>query len=328
MTIRVQRSCILSKFYIKPQHSRVPKNNAAGCILSKFYIKPQLAQVNKYADRGCILSKFYIKPQPLSLIHSEMICCILSKFYIKPQPAISFAATDSRCILSKFYIKPQLRPRAGVSGPRCILSKFYIKPQHAADNNMNLCVVSYRNSTSNHNLSIGSMDIGQVVSYRNSTSNHNNAFAIVSVTPLYLIEILHQTTTKRHAQTCTICCILSKFYIKPQHSCCCFRFFGVVSYRNSTSNHNRECAIVSVTPLYLIEILHQTTTGQLNPLYTPSLYLIEILHQTTTRSCSEAMELELYLIEILHQTTTYIQYELILSSCILSKFYIKPQLLR
>ena len=34
----------------------------------------------------------------------------------------------------------------------------------------------------------------------------------------------------------------------------------------------------------------------------------------------------LYLIEILHQTTTYIQCGLILLSCILSKFYIKPQL--
>jgi len=36
--------------------------------------------------------------------------------------------------------------------------------------------------------------------------------------PLYLIEILHQTTTKRHLPRPNICCILSKFYIKPQLS--------------------------------------------------------------------------------------------------------------
>ena len=34
------------------------------------------------------------------------------------------------------------------------------------------------------------------------------------------------------------------------------------------------------------------------------LYLIEILHQTTTYSEAEEMKEELYLIEILHQTTT------------------------
>ena len=34
--------------------------------------------------------------------------------------------------------------------------------------------------------------------------------------------------------------------------------------------------------LYLIEILHQTTTGPSEELSNEELYLIEILHQTTT----------------------------------------------
>ena len=55
------------------------------------------------------------------------------------------------------------------------------------------------------------------------------------------------------------------------------------------------------------------------------LYLIEILHQTTTLSLSIHIGYRLYLIEILHQTTTCIRCESILLSCILSKFYIKPQ---
>ena len=77
----------------------------------------------------------------------------------------------------------------------------------------------------------------------------------------------------------------------------------VVSYWNSTSNHNEERNIVTSIALYLIEILHQTTT---------------MLGGNTAL-------VELYLIEILHQTTTYIREAETLRRCILLKFYIKPQ---
>ena len=80
---------------------------------------------------------------------------------------------------------------------------------------------------------------------------------------LYLIEILHQTTTMADANTQAKSCILSKFYIKPQPS---FRWlwrYLVVSYRNSTSNHNCLCGRSASDRLYLIEILHQTTTSGL-----------------------------------------------------------------
>ena len=142
----------------------------------------------------------------------------------------------------------------------CILLKFYIKPQHTANVYNLLYVVSYRNSTSNHNMSHWRATSQGVVSYRNSTSNHNSRAYPNSLMSLYLIEILHQTTTVTAAaqllaqlylieilhQTTTStgskpvisCCILSKFYIKPQQ----YSDFGiqiiVVSYRNSTSNHN------------------------------------------------------------------------------------------
>jgi len=55
---------------------------------------------------------------------------------------------------------------------------------------------------------------------------------------LYLIEILHQTTTHCKCIQFTLCCILSKFYIKPQLRFLIVIFISVVSYRNSTSNHN------------------------------------------------------------------------------------------
>ena len=55
---------------------------------------------------------------------------------------------------------------------------------------------------------------------------------------LYLIEILHQTTTMRRVIAASCGCILSKFYIKPQLPGDTLDFSYVVSYRNSTSNHN------------------------------------------------------------------------------------------
>ena len=78
------------------------------CILSKFYIKPQRKEVLSLLTIGCILSKFYIKPQLLSSIVAALAGCILSKFYIKPQLARICSYSAIRCILSKFYIKPQL----------------------------------------------------------------------------------------------------------------------------------------------------------------------------------------------------------------------------
>ena len=78
--------------------------------------------------------------------------------------------------------------------------------------------------------------------------------------------------------------------------------------------------------LYLIEILHQTTTLKHQTWKHPQLYLIEILHQTTTDLGFVWLAKGLYLIEILHQTTTPREILVLTIRCILSKFYIKPQL--
>ena len=114
--------------------------------------------------------------------------------------------------------------------------------------------------------------------------NVNNScnYAAFQYCRLYLIEILHQTTTHCKCIQFTLCCILSKFYIKPQQLLLKKETLLVVSYRNSTSNHNFVGSVRIFVVLYLIEILHQTTTYN-------------------TLLCS-------------------------LLGCILSKFYIKPQL--
>ena len=142
---------------------------------------------------------------------------------------------------------------------------------------------------------------------------------------LYLIEILHQTTTFGRHFPSNDSCILSKFYIKPQLTRIRPYSAIVVSYRNSTSNHNLARQQVVDEVLYLIEILHQTTTLKRGPFKAVGLYLIEILHQTTTIVDSFLFCYTLYLIEILHQTTTIRVVSVCVRCCILSKFYIKPQ---
>ena len=269
----------------------------------------------------------------------------------------------------KFYIKPQRdNSRAGAS---TVVSYWNSTSNHnaVARAESRSDVVSYWNSTSNHNAPPPGMRAAPVVSYWNSTSNHNPCCHRFSAVVLYLIEILHQTTTIPDALFSSARCILLKFYIKPQpvlvgHAvelrCILLKFYikpqpssdarisaYVVSYWNSTSNHNFRWFVVcwtdvvsywnstsnhnlvsnggTETRLYLIEILHQTTTVGSLVFFDASLYLIEILHQTTTLSLGQLVVHLLYLIEILHQTTTIKPLRYFLSSCILLKFYIKPQ---
>ena len=179
--------------------------------------------------------------------------------------------------------------------------------------------------------------------------NVNNScnYAAFQYCRLYLIEILHQTTTHCKCIQFTLCCILSKFYIKPQHEplashiprCCIlskfyikpqrlcrvFRRSVVVSYRNSTSNHNYDRNVYVDVQV----VSYRNSTSNHNPVLVQrqgrQLYLIEILHQTTTFGRLRYISRPLYLIEILHQTTTDRYSRLLPIGCILSKFYIKPQ---
>ena len=214
---RKASSCILSKFYIKPQHGGRRREASPRCILSKFYIKPQLSrhcsaiitalylieilhQTTTYRQakrmqRGCILSKFYIKPQQSPMTIRVQRSCILSKFYIKPQHQAGLGIKTYRCILSKFYIKPQHYAAQGAQMLSCILSKFYIKPQLSTGikSTVYSCILSkfYIKPQQCFECFIAEC----VVSYRNSTSNHNVLPARIHRFLLYLIEILHQTTT-------------------------------------------------------------------------------------------------------------------------------------
>ena len=230
--------CILSKFYIKPQHEPLASHIPRCCILSKFYIKPQRRRLKTWQMSSCILSKFYIKPQRVRYSSEVNFGCILSKFYIKPQPN-RFPPSRWRVVSYRNSTSNHNSPDHPDRG-RIVVSYRNSTSNHNNERHFFFghTVVSYRNSTSNHNQRRTSYISRTVVSYRNSTSNHNPPFVMSILFALYLIEILHQTTTESPSQDRPFCCILSKFYIKPQPSLCYVDLVCVVSYRNSTSNHN------------------------------------------------------------------------------------------
>ena len=105
---------------------------------------------------------------------------------------------------------------SGVSSS-CILLKFYIKPQHVYSLWYTDIVVSYWNSTSNHNEKWYELNWEKVVSYWNSTSNHN---AVGDLGFVWLGCILLKFYIKPQQWRCfdvrRFRCILLKFYIKPQ----------------------------------------------------------------------------------------------------------------
>ena len=210
------------------------------------------------------------------------LCCILSKFYIKPQRLCRCSSWPSGCILSKFYIKPQRGLRRNEGVVRCILSKFYIKPQHLSIAGGSRNVVSYRNSTSNHNelLRFVVHFVLYLIEILHQTTTSSTD--LEKEQKLYLIEILHQTTTSFVLNIFLFRCILSKFYIKPQQRLQDANIENVVSYRNSTSNHNHHD---TVEYQFKVVSYRNSTSNHNDHWFTASeakLYLIEILHQTTT----------------------------------------------
>ena len=252
------------------------------------------------------------------------------------------------CILSKFYIKPQQHSEAW--------SRFYVVSYRNSTSNHNFCsyalccwpVVSYRNSTSNHNSRAAGTISAGVVSYRNSTSNHNISHWRETSQGLYLIEILHQTTTLGAAGNGYPGCILSKFYIKPQQkqitrfsaSCCILSKFyikpqpspntpvvsGVVSYRNSTSNHN--IAFNDRLGRRVVSYRNSTSNHNSGVVFISILCVVSYRNSTSNHNPQSAGEYREEVVSYRNSTSNHNVDAVSMSgvsSCILSKFYIKPQ---
>ena len=142
---------------------------------------------------------------------------------------------------------------------------------------------------------------------------------------LYLIEILHQTTTLLLLLRIWLRCILSKFYIKPQLGRWLPRLIIVVSYRNSTSNHNLVSHMDTKSSLYLIEILHQTTTIAVESESLLRCILSKFYIKPQRLSNKKIFGDGCILSKFYIKPQLRLERELSRCSCILSKFYIKPQ---
>ena len=190
--------CFLFQFYIKPQQIRPSLCKTDCCFLFQFYIKPQHTSLDVALWKCCFLFQFYIKPQLAETTVKIASRCFLFQFYIKPQPHMGVKERLIRCFLFQFYIKPQPPMPTGWMHSSCFLFQFYIKPQQ-----FDRRVRGYG-----------------VVSYFNSTSNHNNPRTVMPGYRLFLISILHQTTTPLRLASRRLGCFLFQFYIKPQPRIC------------------------------------------------------------------------------------------------------------
>ena len=100
----------------------------------------------------------------------------------------------------------------------CLISVFYIKPQLQNRSKFDLSVVLYRYSTSNHNKNV-QLSKARKLSYIGIL--HQTTTRSLSCSLWYqlsYIGILHQTTTSECIVAFTISCLISVFYIKPQHT--------------------------------------------------------------------------------------------------------------
>ena len=128
----------------------------------------------------------------------RLLCGLLScssfQFYIKPQRSPALPEFPPGCSSFQFYIKPQHGSPCLVILLRCSSFQFYIKPQHGRP----------------------LMEVDGVVPHSNSTSNHNSGCKTYQSRKLFLIPILHQTTTSLYGCRRKGCCSSFQFYIKPQ----------------------------------------------------------------------------------------------------------------
>ena len=197
----------------------------------------------------------------IEILHQTTTCgrcedclrrCILSKFYIKPQPCM--AALEAVEVVSYRNSTSNHNPKCLVFSLSVVVSYRNSTSNHNISRTLNSSriVVSYRNSTSNHNSASATKLATLVVSYRNSTSNHNPVSPGAFSAGLYLIEILHQTTTRAPLNPTLPCCILSKFYIKPQpclgwqkssSSCILSKFYIKPQLPIRGRNHYKSCIL-------------------------------------------------------------------------------------
>ena len=164
-----------------------------------------------------------------------------------------------------------------------------------------------------------------VVPHSNSTSNHNLFTSVSRRVSLFLIPILHQTTTLKRLLCGLLSCSSFQFYIKPQPITASSLFIPVVPHSNSTSNHNFHLQFRGK----LFVVPHSNSTSNHNVLRRFRSFLLVVPHSNSTSNHNMVARLwkltALFLIPILHQTTTTQAQANPIVGCSSFQFYIKPQ---
>ena len=187
----------------------------------------------------------------------------------------------------------------------------------------------------------------RIVLYRLSTSNHNRICLQTIYNILSYIVFLHQTTTAMLWRPLPSYCLISSFYIKPQlaarirlsaYNCLISSFYikpqlypvnysrqEIVLYRLSTSNHNSIRSLVLTVQIVLYRLSTSNHNTWMSLFNTKLLSYIVFLHQTTTGAgCSTGLFYCLI-------SSFYIKPQLAVvprqpcRDCLISSFYIKPQ---
>ena len=229
-------SCISFESYIKPQLILEPScgegvvyllNPTSNHNLMRelrmmkwlyiFWILHQTTTLDLWRDDRQKLYIFWILHQTTTERPSvlNLACCISFESYIKPQHILQTSGSESVVYLlnptsnhnhlpahhynQTLYIFWILHQTTTLSSDesvqsRCISFESYIKPQLTLSFIISNTVVYLLNPTSNHN------------SLRSALHDHR----------LYIFWILHQTTTHRHPNRYSHCCISFESYIKPQ----------------------------------------------------------------------------------------------------------------
>ena len=164
----------------------------------------------------------------------------------------------------------------------CVISSFITKPQLFNAPFWSALVALYPLSSPNHNWTCAIMCGRDVALYPLSSPNHNSALVVFLLLVLRYILFHHQTTTYNpgrtkkavlryilfHHQTTTcrcswnavICCVISSFITKPQHTSVVDNISNVALYPLSSPNHNYSGVSDKSQLLRYILFHHQTTT--------------------------------------------------------------------
>ena len=280
----------------------------------------------KLLPASCLISLFYIKPQPSDV----PTCTLFVVLYL-----CSTSNHNQRNL--SYFLGWVVLYLCSTSNHNC--GQIFKKPHP-------LSYIFVLHQTTTHIQSpLHIIRLSYIFVLHQTTTNSHSSYAASScLISLFYIKPQPFLFTENRMNSCLIslfyikpqlvqlvltdlaCCLISLFYIKPQLMELRIYTLDVVLYLCSTSNHNR----VFYLPSCGIVVLYLCSTSNHNHPTAPCrcesvvLYLCSTSNHNSIWSVSCAEQLSY--IFVLHQTTTCCWCNYASSCCLISLFYIKPQL--